>query len=179
MLESDTSSGDADSVAKVPRHQSRRWVWVAIVFALMTGLAYASVFLLADLFAKPAAKSVDEIDTTNVASMHVLAINRPDGGPDISAGGKDMLPVPADQFAALLVPLKSAKQIKTDRGIYLGEIRMIFRNGSKLTIMLHRAESEGRHVLRLGIEQYQYDAGPLEPFLKVLDQIDDVAKGRR
>lgn len=179
MLESDNGPADEVSIAGEARHQSRRWMWVAIIFVLMVGLAYGSVFLLADLFAKPTAKSVDEIDTANLASMSVLAINRPDGGPDISAGGKEMLPVPADQFSKLLAPLKNSRQVTTDRGIYLGEVRMIFKNGSKLTIMLHRAESEGRNVLRLGIEQYQYDADSLEPFLKVLDQIDDIVKGRR
>ena len=146
--------------------------------ALFIGTAYGLIFLLVTQLSKPTVRSVNEIDAANIQSWKILVINRPDGGPDISGGGKAFFPIPTPDYEAVLAPLRNAKLIQTDRGIYLGEIRLLFKDGKKLTIMLHRV-GDGPNpppMLRISVEQYQYDAGPLDAFLKPLIEVEARAR---
>ena len=152
-----------------PVRSVRRWLVAGLALFVLIALSYAGMFLIAAFFDEPVVKSIDEIDAAKVSRLGVLAINRPDGGPDITSGGKDPFPIPTGDIAAVLQPLRGGQPLATDRGIYLGVIQIAFHDGRKVKVMLHRAGDTG---LRVSIGKYQYDAGSLKPFFKVLDEVE-------
>jgi hypothetical protein len=172
-----------NGVLHKPKPPRRRWLFVAIALLILIASAYIGAFYIASLFGEPAVKSIDEIDPAQVETMAVLAINRPDGGPDIAVDGKNPFVVPEADFEKLLAPLRHAKPFLEGRPIYLGYMQIVFRDGRKLKVMLHRIGdgNDPAHLpnLRVSIGKYQYEVSPLDKFLKPLSEVEANAKSRR
>lgn len=152
----------------------RRWFFVTIGLLILIGLATVAAFVMAWL-AQPPFKSIDEVDVAQIERLAVLTINRPDSGPDISAGGKELLVIPSEFYETLLAPLRNAPAIAAPRGIYLGQINLVFKDGRKLIVMLHRA---GDATLQFTIGSQQYEVAPLGKFLKPLIETEAKVKSR-
>jgi hypothetical protein len=150
-----------------------RWPLLLLFIAIVIGGVYAMAFVAASLLAEPAYKSIDDIDPAAIQSMGVLVLNRPDGGPDITAGGKELWPVPKEAFANVLAPLCGATPLTGGRPIYLGQIQMVFNDGRKLTVMMHRI---GDEKIKLSIERYEYEVAPIDKFLKPLIEVEADAR---
>jgi hypothetical protein len=172
-----------NGVLHKPKPPHRRWLFVAVALLILIASVYAGAFYIASLFGEPAVKSIDEIDPGQVETMAVLAINRPDKGPDIASNGKEPLVVPEADFEKLLAPLRHAKPFLEGSPIYLGYMQIGFRDGRKLKVMLHRIGNgdDPAHLpsLRISIGKYQYEVSPLDKFLKPLVEVEANAKGRR
>jgi hypothetical protein len=160
--------------ASIPR---RRWLVVAVGLLALVVAVFSTCIVAVwkwNVFA-PAFQSLDDASAAEIESLEVLAINRPDGGPDISAGGKALLPIPAEHREAVLAPLRGAPAISKPRGIYLGQIQLRFRDGRKLIVYLHRTTED---TLQFTIGSRQYEVVPLEKFLKPLAEIEAKIKSR-
>lgn len=161
-----------------PPLRSRLPLWGGLL-ALVLLVPAVVVPLLVGAFREPAFRSVDEIDLSQVKSIEVFVLNRPDGGPDIG-GTKQRFVVPADQFDAVLGLLRNADRVTdaTARGIYLGQIVVTLTNGRTQTIFLHRPKNEyeaGRvQRVEVRIGSNQFDGPPVGEFTRRLGELAGV-----
>lgn len=176
MTHNNNGTPGPDGIIRSPRSKSRRWLYVGVGLLALVAVVFTTCLTLvpAGLFA-PAFKTIDEVDVAQVETLSVLAINRPDGGPDITAGGKELLPIPAEFHQEVLAPLRGAPRVSKPRGIYLGQMQIYFRDGRKLIVYLHRTSE---NTLQFTIGSQQYEVTPLEKFLKPMSEIEAKIKSR-
>lgn len=164
-----------------PARSARRWPLILLAFLVLILCVYGMAFFLSSLFREPAVKSIDEIDAANVERLALFIIRRPDEGPDIGSPSDPWI-VPPAEVEAVLAPLRNARAISADRGVWLGRMTIHFKDGRKVEVFLHvTGDGQGSNPphLRYKIEEFQYEIGPVGPFLQQISAADDRAKGRR
>jgi len=153
-----------------PPPSRSRFKWWALIFVLLLLFAWTCVFLLYQYVSTPTFDSVDRLDATQVTGMRVFVLNRPDGGPDLGDRKQKGFPVAPGDFDRVLAPLRNARPVHTDRGVWLGQLTVYLADGSRQPIYLYRAQPDPKQpvVLRFTIGSSQYEAGPVDDFVKVL-----------
>lgn len=137
-MSSDNPQSPVDPPAHVrePLRQRRGWriIQMVLVILLLPLLAIQFIF---PLFTSQPFNSVDELDPNEIKWLKVSVFNRDDldGGDDVGPYYAD-----PDDFDQLLKPLRGLIEVEpfTDaRGPWLGEYRVMLKNGRRNTIRLY------------------------------------------
>jgi hypothetical protein len=147
--------------------------WVAILTAILLVPAIG-VPIAMDVLREPAFQSLDELAASDIRSIELFLLQRPDGGEDIG-GTRGMFRVPEEHYDTVLGSLRNATsmEVAQPRGIWLGRMIVKLRDGRRQTVMFHRPRSDGgpsgvnRVEIRIGKKQF---LGPdVNVFLKAVD----------
>ncbi len=158
--------------ADEPVSNRKRWIVAGVAIAMLMAVAYASAFFFAGLFDNKPAASIDELDAAEVAKLSVFVLNRPDGGPDITRGGGELLNIPQPEVESILATLRGARPITAERAVFLGRMEIALQDGRKLTVMLHRDASDKSASLQYRIGNHGYEGQSLTAFLAALDAME-------
>lgn len=157
-----------------PSTRARLPLWGGLL-ALVLLFPAVVIPWLVGAFRDPAFRSVDEIDVANVKSVELFIINRPDQGPDI--GAKALFAVPPADFDRTLALLRNCGHVDSasPRGIWLGRVVVVLKDGRSQSIMLHRPKNEYEtttvHRMEVRIGSHQFDGPPVNEFTKKIGEI--------
>jgi hypothetical protein len=152
-----------------PTRSRRKWgVLIIVLVLLFVGTGYVGVFVVKSFVSNPAFDSVDQLDASQITAMKVFVLNRPDGGPDL--GYPKGMTIASPDYEKVLAPLRNARPVHTDRGVWLGRLTVTLADGRSQSILLYRAQPDPKvpPVLRFKIGSFQYEAGPVDGFVSVL-----------
>jgi hypothetical protein len=143
----------------------RRLKWWALILASL--LAFAAAWVtVAVAFAEPAFAKLDDVDFDKVASVELLILNRPDGGPDIGSP-RSPFDVPRERRAAMLAPLLKAELAEAPRSkTWLGKMTVVLADGRRQPVYLYYVAAENPKRVWFKIGPHQYLGGKLEEFVR-------------
>jgi hypothetical protein len=160
---------------KTRPHTGRKLALVVLVLVpLVVGLALAGIYLLQGApFESPA-----ELTTDNVQSLRVHLLNRKelDGGDDV--GPYLAAPEDYERLLALLKAVPEVEQFPDARGPWLGEFRIVLKNGRKGTIRLYWVKPPTAPArLRFQIGEHKFEGGTAESVIRAAEE--SAARGQR
>lgn len=153
-----------------PSPTRSRLKWWGLFLCLALAFAAALVTVAVNVLTPPVFESIDRLDAARVTEMRVFVLNRPDGGPDLGDRKRKGFPIAPEDFDRVLAPLRDARPVHTGRGVWLGQLTIWLADGSRQPVYLYRARSDSTQpfVLRFTIGSFQYEAGPVDDFVKIL-----------
>jgi hypothetical protein len=132
--------------------RTRYFQWGAVLALILLAPAILIPFLLS-LSQQPAFSSLDDLDISQIRSLEVIILNRPDGGPDIGTT-KAMHNYPASDYERVVATMKPFLEHTSDpgRGIWLGRMVITMKDRRRQMILFHRSKTD----------EFQGKSGPVE-----------------
>jgi hypothetical protein len=168
----------ADDRPTRPRTGRRVALVVLLVVLLLVPVVYGLALLVASLLQGQPFDSPAELTPETVRSLRVHLLNRKE-----LDGGEDVGPYHAaeEDYARLLAPLKAATEVGSypdARGPFLGEYRVVLKNGRKGTIRLYWSRPPGvgpdnkPHAarLRFQIGQHLYEGAATDELVRAAEE---------
>lgn len=168
----------ADARPTRPRSGPKLALLVALIVALLVSGVYGTALLVAYLLQGQAFESPAELTPENVRLLRVHVLNRKE-----LDGGEDVGPYHAapEDYERLLAPLKAATEVgqyPDARGPFLGEYRVVLKNGRKETIRLYWSRppgvEKGGHLptarLRLQIGEHLFEGKSAEDVIRAVEE---------
>jgi hypothetical protein len=142
--------------------------WWALIFVLTLVFAATAVTVVYHYVSAPVFESVDQLEPARITAIKVFVLNRPDGGPDL--GYPKGMAIGESDFEKVLAPLRNARPVHAERGVWLGRLTVTLADGRSQSILLYRAQPDPKQppVLRFKIGSFQYEAGPVNAFVTAL-----------
>jgi hypothetical protein len=151
----------------------RRWLLAAAVvggaFLVPAVLVPAALYL----FREPAFGSIDELTPDRVAAVELFVLNRPDRGPDVGST-KALYVVPDADRERVLAVFRGATPTADGRTVFLGRMVVRLTDGRREQIILDRVPGptpKAGDRLRFFVGRHGFDAGPVDAFTKLLDEV--------